>query len=363
MIDPVAYAADGGSVVVGDGPELLAYRADGGPEWKVFTDGILVGLGIWVDQVVTVDDRGVVVWRNRGNGEALAEMPLEGVKPSGLAVSSDGAVVVVCDEGVWLVDRAVAPRFIAVKGACAVSWGPNRSSLGVGTHSGSFAAIDPVSGVAWGSTNLGSEVTGVAWSTLGQWVVCAGEQLAMVQGDGTEMARLLPDQGPLRNVAVSSDGVVAAAIRGTDVAVYELHQFQPTGRLEFRRELTDVIFGPGHAIAVGMDDGDATMVELVSGSPSRTEPHPGRGRNTWRMENRVDKDRLRGAVAMHRAGGAPIARWVGPKEDEEEEEKSEGSGCLQSAGIVGCVTVLMFFLCSGLVGVLWYAQQRGFLPQ
>jgi len=362
MIDPVAYAPDGGSVVVGDGPELLAYRAGGEPDWKVFTDGILVGVGVWIDQVITVDDQGTVAWRNRGNGEVLDSMPVAGARPTGMVVSTDGAVALLCDDGVWLVDRGVAPRFVSVQGACALSWGPNRGSLGVGTRSGSFAAIDPVTGVAWGTVSLGWEVTGVAWSTIGHWVVCGGEQLAMVQGDGTEVARLLVDQGALRQVAVSSDGVLAAALRVNDVVVYELHQFSACGHLEFRRALTDVVFGPGHAVAIGMDDGDATMVELVAGTPSRTEPHHGRGRNTWRMENRIDKDRLRGAVAMHRAGGAPIARWVGPQEDEEEDPASQGSGCLQSAAIVGCFTMLMFVLCSGLIGLLWYAQRAGWLP-
>jgi len=361
VIDPVAYAADGGSVVVGDGPELLAYRADGAPDWKVFTEGILVGVGIWLDQVITVDDQGLVCWWNRGNGQPLDSVPVEGAQPTGIAVSSDGAVAVLCEGGVWLVARTAAPRFLPVQGACALSWGPDRGSLGVGTRAGSFAAIDPVSGVSWGTVTLGWEVAGVAWSTLGQWVVCGGEQLVMVQGDGSEVSRLLLDQGPIRLVAVSSDGVLAACLRGTDVAIYELHQFSPCGHLEFRRGLTDTVFGPGHALAIGMDDGDATMVELVAGTPSRTEPHPGRGRNTWRMENRVEKEKLRGAVAMHRAGGAPIARWVGPQE-EEEEEASQGSGCLQQAGIVGCVTVLMFFLCSGVIGLLWYAQQQGWLP-
>ena len=118
----------------------------------------------------------------------------------------------------------------------------------------------------------------------------------------------------------------------------------------------EVRFGAGHWLAVGLDDGDATMVELLTGSPTRTEPHPGRGRNVWAMDNKVDRELLRGAVARHRAGGGPIARWVGPKEDEPKEE----TGCLRSALTVGCFTLLGFLVCSGGIGLLWWMQQQGY---
>jgi hypothetical protein len=357
MTDPVAYAADGGTVVVGDGPELLVYRSDGAPAYKLFLDGILAGVGVYVDQVITVDGDGRVCWHNRGNGEVLHEIRLDAA-PTGLAVASDGALAVLTSQGVWIVRRGQVPRFVGVQGATAVCWGPDSGSMGVGTGSGSFAAIDPITGVAWGTVSLGAAIEGCGWSVLGEWVVTAGTQLALVQGDGAEITRVLPDEGPLGPVAVSSDGILVAAVCGTDVAVFELNQLSRCGELAFRRALTDVVFGPGHHLCIGMDDGDATMVEVVSGTPSRTEPHPGRGRNTWRMDNKVERDRLRGAVARHRAGGEPIARWVGPKEDES--AASEGSGCWQSAAIVGCVTVLTTVLCSGAVGVAWYLQQQGY---
>ena len=356
MNDPVAYAPDGGSVVVADGPELLAYRSDGAPAWKVFTDGILTGVDVTFEQVITVDSDGRVVWWNRGNGARIDDTTLQAV-PTDLKVSSDGVLAVLCSEGVWILRHGSPPRFIAVQGATAMSWGPNSGSLGVGTGAGTFAAIDPVSGVAWGTVSLGAGVAGCAWSVLGEWVVTAGTQLALVQGDGAEIARVLPDEGPLGRVACSADGIIVAAITAMHVAVFELNQLSRVGELQFRRALTDVVFGPGHHLAIGLDDGDATMVEVVAGTPSRTEPHPGRGRNTWRMDNKVERDRLRGAVARHRAGGEPIARWVGPQEDN---KAKEGSGCWQSAATVGCVTLLMTALCSGLIGLAYYLQQQGY---
>jgi hypothetical protein len=153
------------------------------------------------------------------------------------------------------------------------------------------------------------------------------------------------------------DGTLAAVICAGHVQVIELQGHGDCGALEFRREILHVQFGAGHWLAVGLDDGDATLVELLTGSPTRTEPHPGRGRNVWSMENKVERDRVRGAVARHRAGGEPIARWVAPKEEEEEAE--EGSGCLRSAMWVGCFSMVMLALSLGVIALVWWMQQQG----
>lgn len=355
MIDPIAYAADGSELLCGDGPELLAYRSDGAPAWKVFTEGILVGAGIVVDQAVTVDDQGRVCWRRRGNGELLHEIQLGG-RPTDAVIAPDGAVAALVDGGVFVIPHGQAPRFIPILGVSSVAWGPDGNSLGVGAHSGAFAAYDPHTGQPWGSVQLGASVVGVGWSQLGQWVVGAGEQLALVSGDGSEVLRALATGQPLERVAVSQDGLLGATIHGMTVGVFALQDLQACGELVFRRALAEVRFGAGHWLAVGLDDGDATMVELLTGSPTRTEPHPGRGRNVWAMDNKVDRELLRGAVARHRAGGGPIARWVGPKEDEPKEE----TGCLRSALTVGCFTLLGFLVCSGGIGLLWWMQQQGY---
>ncbi len=357
MSDPVALSPDGLDLAVGDGPELLAYRGDGAPTWKVFTEGILVGLGYVVDQLVCIDDRGVVTWRRRGDGLALHEVEL-GVGVRDGCVSPDGGVAAMADGGVWVMPPGQPARFIAAASVSTLSFGPDSRSVGIGQASGVFAAHDPASGLAWGTVDLGAPVTDVAWAVTGQWVVAAGEALHLVSGDGTEVLRRLPLQGPAAEVAVSTDGVLAAVICGTLVQVFELQTFTDCGALHFRRALVHLEFGAGHWLAVGLDDGDATLIELLTGSPTRTEPHPGRGRNVWAMENKVERDRVRGAVARKRAGGEPIARYVAPK-DEREAEREEGSGCLRSAALVGCFSLVMLFVCSGGIGLLWWAQQQG----
>lgn len=355
-VDPVALSPDGHAVAVGDGPELLAYRGDGAPTWKVFTDGILVGLGYVVDQLVCIDDRGVVTWRRRGDGQALHEVEL-GVAARGGEVSADGGVVVLTDDGLWVLGPGSPARFVAAAAASVVAFGPNSQSVGVGHASGVFAAHDPATGLAWGSVDLGAPVAGVAWCVNGQWVVAAGEALHLVSGDGATLQARLTLPGPGADVAVSLDGTLAAVICGTHVQVFELQGQGDCGALQFRRELLHLAFGAGHWLGVGLDDGDATLVELLTGSPTRTEPHPGRGRNVWAMENKVERDRVRGAVARHRAGGEPIARWVAPEVEEEEAE--EGSGCLRSAAMVGCFSMGMLAVSLGLIALLWWMQQEG----
>ena len=356
MSDPLALSPDGLDLAVGDGPELLAYRIDGAPTWKVFTDGILVGLGYVVDQLVCIDDRGVVTWRRRGDGHPLHEVELGAAVHQG-AVSPDGGVAAMAQAGVWVLPPGQPARFVSVASPTAMSFGPDSHSIGIGHGSGTFAAHDPATGLAWGSVDLGAPVTGVAWCASGRWVVAAGDALHLISGDGSAVTARLLLEGQAGEVATSMDGVLAAVLVGNDVYVRELQGQGDCGFLQFRRDLFHVRFGAGHQLGVGLDDGDATVVDLLTGSPARTEPHPGRGRNVWAMENRIEKDRVRGAVAKHRAGGEPIARWVAPKEDEDEPD--EGSGCMRSALMVGCFSLVMLVICSGAIGLVWWGQQEG----
>jgi hypothetical protein len=357
VIDPIAYAADGATIVCGDGPELLVFRGDGAPDYKLFTDGVIVGVAVLLDRLLVAHDDGTISWRSRRTGEVLDEVQL-GEASREMIVSVDGAVAVRVDGGVWIVRPSQAPRRVAWPALSAMSWGPDGNSLGLGAETGRFAAVDPHQGVPWGEVDLGAPVRSIAWSRggAGSWVVSAGDRLCVVQGDGRELLRHRSGLGPLGPVAVSVDGLLAAVISGRVVHVTELDGFRGCGELTFRRLLSDVTFGPNYWLAIGLDDGDITLSELLQAAVRRTEPHPGRARNVWAMDATIDRDIIRGASARHRAGGAPIAKWVRPKE-EEQAAASEGSGCWRSALLVGCFTVLGLIVCSGMMGGLWYAQQ------
>src|SRR5690606_27858487 len=109
-------------------------------------------------------------------------------------------------------------------------------------------------------------------------------------------------------------GLFAAAAQAeAEVVLFDVANLRPLGRVGFRRRIGGVAFGRPGALWVGHDDGDATLVEITGGSAGRTEPHPGRGRNTWNFDAQLDHAAIRGVWARGRAGGSPLATYTGAK--------------------------------------------------
>ena len=362
---PFAIAADGGTIAAGDGPELLVWRGDGTPAWKRFTDGVLVGVAVAPDEVIAVDADGRLTRWRRTDGEAV-DTSDTGCRPLDLKLSG-GTVGLLVEDGVVVIAPGQAPRRLPVPGASAFGWGPGGASLGVGTASGGFTAIEVASGAAWGSLVVGAGIGDVDWSSqgvggsAGTWVIGADRMLYRARGDGTAIeAAIAGADQPIDRVACSADGLVCAARTADRVSLYELHGNRPIGEYLLRRRIGDLAFGPNHTLAIGLDDGDGNVVELASGTLLRTEPHPGRGRSTWRLENKVDPGAVRGAIARHKAGGAPIARYVPPPS-----EAVGGSGCLGGCLAVFGVVVVLSVVCSGVLLLTWALRSSDlwqFLP-
>ncbi|MEQ1567613.1 MAG: hypothetical protein ABMA64_18365 [Myxococcota bacterium] len=354
---PFAFAPDGGVFAAGDGPELLVWKADGAPLWKVFTDGLLVALAMTVEEVITLDADGRVGRYRRADGEYIDGFEL-GDRPFDLRAAPTGLLGVATARGVVFVDASGQRREIAHPGLTAFAFGPDGASVGLGTGSGTFTAVELASGAAWGAVALPGPIGAVGWSALGTWVVGAGASLHRVKGDGGAVTRSLPPaDAPITAVAVSSNGLVAAAVAGDHVELYELAGDKPLGAFVLRRVIGGVAFGNGHRLGIGLDDGDASVVDVATTDSVRTEPHPGRGRNTWRVESKVDLMAVRGALATMMAGGQPIARYVPPPQSAEPESRTMGclGGC---AGVVGVVLVLAVF-CAGIGLVVYFARMYG----
>ena len=128
--------------------------------------------------------------------------------------------------------------------------------------------------------------------------------------------------------------------------VFDLHGRTAAGQVDFRREVGSVSFGRANALAIGLDDGDVTVLDVTTGGSHRTEPHVGRGRNNWNIEDRLDRERLRGAAAFSAAGGVPIAKYEGPPP----EKTSYWLTCL----VIFLVVSLTCAGCGGLGGAYWY---------
>ena len=341
---PVHISSDAATLACVDGPELLVYEGRGAPRWKHFCGELLVDVRAIRDEVVAVDATGQLTRFRPADGRILEQVQLDGALS--LDLSADGLAVVRSEASVQLVERGGANRTLPHAGATAVALGPDRGSLGIGFSDGTFRAVDAQTGTAWGEVQLPGPVDAITWSAQGWWLVAAGPQLCAVSGEGTEVVGTVGLQTRVYELAVSADGLIAAAAQGhNQVALAELFTWQPVGSLEFRRSVGGVCFGPGGTLVIGLDDGDATLLEVFTAGSTRTEPHPGRGRNVWNYDNRVDHERLRGAVALARAGTEPIARYVGPPV-----ERNTWLGCL--AAVVG--TFVLIAGCMGCSGVAWW---------
>ncbi|MEO0605363.1 MAG: hypothetical protein AAF211_28290 [Myxococcota bacterium] len=344
---PLAMAPDGDGVACGDGPELLVYRGDGAPTWRELINGVLVGIAFIGDEVVTCDASGRVQWWSRHDGAPLETVTTrDGARR--LAVSSDGALAIIAQGGIVVIPEGGQPFWLDLPGASALSFGPDGQSLGVGTNRGDFTAIDLHSRAAWGSTSLGGSIGGVGWSNvLGQWVATAGTTLCLVQGDARTVVNRLPVRGLLGRLAVSFDGHIAATVAGKSVMVFELTQGRYAGEITLTRTIHDLQFGPGSWLGIGLDDAEATLVDVLAGGQRRTEPHPSRARTNWTVTNHVDPGVIGGATA---GPGAPEVAGAA-------DAPRRRSGCRRRGCLWSFLLVALLALGCGSLGVGYYAVQ------
>ena len=357
---PFAYQRDGAVYVSGDGPELLVFSgANDAPLWKQFCEGILAGVGATRDSVIAADVDGRVEWYRSFDGELLERVELD-ESLRGLDVAPGGMVVALGRNQLFFVQPSGLERAIPVPHCTAVRFGPGGASLGVGTADGVFYAIDPVSGAAWGTLEVGGAVRDVAWSEQGHWVVAAGSAIVEVSGDGTtEISRF--DAGePVLGVDLPPGGaIVAAALESQVIVLWELAERRSCGRITFQRDIGRIRFGPGTWLGAGFEDGDVNRIDLLTGNTTKCEAHVGRVANRWAIHSEIRPDMLRGAMAAVRAGGQPLATrvkhaWDQPRKLSIQPATPKGPGCF-----TGCTVILLLLLLSGCCGGLsiggwWY---------
>lgn len=351
---PIALSPDGSALALGDGPELLAYRGTGEPAYKAFTDGILVGLVHTGEALISIDADGRISrWRHPDG--VLLDSGLPPVPDArDLVAAPDGTLAVLTPAGAVLLSPDGSSWPVSAPGATAVSFGPDSNSLGIGTGEGRFTAFDRQSGSAWGTIQLEGPITGVGWSAQGAWIVAAGASIHRIQGDGQAVLSTLTAPGPLGRIAVSPDGmVVAATLPGTGAIVFDLHGGKIAGQIAVRRAVEDLALGTSMVLALGFEDGEASLIHLLNGHQGRTEPHAGRARTNWRVDNHVDAGVLRGAQVLHQAQGAPIARYVPPPE-----ERGAG-GCIGGCAGVAVLVMLLSLTCAGMLGLMYILRSTG----
>ena len=305
---PFAYPQAGHLIVLGDGPELLVFSGSNDQGmWKVMCEDLIMGVGATADNVVSVEADGQITLYRALDGYVLSRLDTRS-SPMWMEVSPEGNCAILTASALVLVLSGQDPRSVALATPRVCAWGPGGASLGVGSADGTFTAVDPTSGGAWGSVRLSGAVTGVAWCAQGQWAVAHGTAVSFISGDGAEVLSAIELAEPVGEVAVSADGaVLAVVVSQSRTAVYEMHALTKVGEVLFQRVVHHIRFGPQHWLCFGFEDGDANRLDMLTGSMTRTQAHPGRGQNAWAMQAQINHALVRGAVANVAAGGSAIA--------------------------------------------------------
>jgi len=345
-VAPYAYSKSGNLIVLADGPELLVYSAanDQGL-WKTMAEDILLGVGATEEQVLSLDASGRITAYRPVDGQQLFQVETQ-TSPLTMEVSPDGHCAILEASALCIVRPGVDPLRLAWETPRQVAWGPDSASLGIGGADGTFAAVDPGSGGAWGSQQLGSPITGVCFRPDGTWAVAHGQQISFVSGDGTEITSVLPVAGAAGEVAISDDGsILAVVVDKQRVQVFELHGNAPVGDITFQRDVSHLRFGPKLWLGFGFDDGDANRLDVATGTITRTQAHPGRAQNAWAMNASVNHALVRGAIANVASSGAAIAAKGAVKADKAVTKKKRNPAVYWTIGIVGALMV--FIGCCG----------------
>jgi len=304
-----------------DGPEVLVYSGnDDGPLWKYFCEDVAIGVGVTNEEVYVLEATGRLVKMRLVNGELLDSEELS-IYPTGLLISDDEYIAVIGNENLFVRPPGGEPMAVAISGVSALAFGPTGGSLGLGTDTGHFCAVDTATGGAWGSVELGGPITGVSWSAQQYWLVTTGHEVHTISGDGGQVMETMDIGVPINGIACSLDGsVVAVVTEETHIRVFEWLNKSQAGTIWFQREVQTIEFGPSSWLGIGHDDGDGNRVDLFTGQMTRTQAHEGRGQTAWPMQVEINSALLRGSSTSIRAGSAPLAVQV--RSEAIEEKKS-----------------------------------------
>ena len=292
-------------LVCGDGPELLVYEGDGTPAWKEFCDDILVNVGVAPGLVLSVDASGRVVrWQN---GRRQAE-EFAGGSVSRAAFSTTGEVAMADARQIY-VPRSGTYFSVGFEGTTGLAFDSSGGSIGAVSATGQLVILRVADGTVVGQSSLPGGALAIC-AHGNRWFVASKGAVHVVGPDGT-IATSIALQGDIQQVSVSMDGALLACVIGAHtVAVVEMLGRSTLGTVVFKRAVTAIGFGGGCSLAIGLEDGEANVLDLARGSAVRTEAHVGRGRTNWNFNSTVDSAQVRGVLARAKTDGGPVASFV-----------------------------------------------------
>lgn len=300
-----AYDRTGAVIGVADGAEILAHSgADESPLWAQTCDDPLVAVGATKREIVTLDERGRLVWWDARDGKRLATTEL-GDPATALAVADDGTCAAALPEQVVITRRGEPERAatLAVAAARSLAWSDDGARLAVGTEQGTVQVFEATGGEPIGKTDAEETVRSIAWNAGGLWIATAGERLIRIAADGASSETVTRAEGMSPDlVTCSADGArVAFRLDAITAAVMAYPSRDTVASFSYiERQVVGLAFGPDSWLGVGLDKGDGNKINLETRAIHRTDTQPGRPHNSWLLSASFEGDDPRPAPAAKR---------------------------------------------------------------
>ena len=297
-----AYDPIGSVLVIGDDHEVLVHRgADEAPKWRHRIDGDLVGLGAGGDTVITLENKGKLIFWSGADG-AVQETIALGKEATSLAVTRNGSkCAVVVPDAILIVCRDTAPVELPASGATAAAWSRDGARLAVGDADGTVRVLS-AAGEAVGATRIAEAepVTSLCFSPAGFWIATGGDRVFRVAEDGSGVEQITRAEGMTPDCACASTDGSMLAVRLSDTVVIALaYPSRETAvQLSYmERTIAGVAFGPDRLLGVGLVGGDGNIVDVQEKQLRRTDTFDGRTHNRWLVSTVIKPEVLPPAPA------------------------------------------------------------------
>jgi len=344
MSYPFASNENGTLLVCGDGPELMVYT---GPEpkplWQHFCNDLIAFVGVVAGDVLCVETSGAWSLRDAAQGRSLREGQIDG--PIHELIFAGGPTWGFFNEhGIYRVE-STGRTLVEEPGIVQACLDSSGNLLCVGRAGGELAIVDATHGEVMGRLEVGDEIACVGWSALGHWIVVTSNELMIADATATQIvAKMGLPNGVVTSMACSRDGsIVALASVAQTIELITLPDLVCAGSVTFGRDLGPVVMLSGNRLAVGLEDGEVTVVEWMTQKVLNSHAHHGRSKTFWKVEPKLKVAALRGAIARAQTGGGPVAAAYVPPKEEIPLPKSKNKTMLLVVGAVAFV----FFGCCG----------------
>jgi hypothetical protein len=233
-------------------PHEAFLRGQSGNPWRIAASGA---------EAVVVDRAGAVHAVDAGVGRVVGSLEPIGT-PVALAGSLDAFACALTDRVVVWKRGDVAPSTIACR-PTALAFSRDGKTLAIGSAKGDVRFVSTATLEGSPPTIVSGCVTAIGPRRPGEWVV--GTDVAIHHVSASSVRRI--SQGEAHEVACDATGNLLAVRRGElSVLVYEWWPSAPVTHITSGgRRIDGIAFGASDRLALGLDRGEASVVDLASG--------------------------------------------------------------------------------------------------